>query len=166
MKRFTLENWLGKLTRPDQTRPDQTRPDQTRPDQTRPDQTRPDQYSIRVSQELHDSFRDIVGSTAPIHADDEHAKSLGLPKAISYGLLMPILSVPLVEEEILGTTGLGLEWNIVFHKSIFVGDTLNYFCRITNVRKSIKVATTEITVKNQYYEVVAKIIQKSKLLGD
>lgn len=123
----------------------------------------PTTETIEITQEINDYFKKISGSSGAVHDDDDHARQLGYKSKISYGMLYEIVSVA-SSETLVGDNVVGYEWNVTFHKPLYVGDILHIKCEIENIIKAIKTVIVKITVTDEEGNLRSKVTCKGKFM--
>ncbi|MBR1799707.1 MAG: MaoC family dehydratase N-terminal domain-containing protein [Bacteroidales bacterium] len=117
---------------------------------------RPYSHTFRITQEQFDLFRQMSADQNPLHTDPTFAQQHGfasnvvygnvLGSCISYfvGMLLPLKNVVIHQQQ------------IAYHKPVFVGDTLAFEAKVSNIFESVGVVEFKFTFRNQGNNMVAK----------
>jgi len=108
-----------------------------------------------LTRELHELFEGLSGSHNPLHTDDEFARAKGFKERIGYGFLTLAMLSKMTGEHLPGRFGMCRAISCEFRRPVYIGDTLTYSGVLTEVRKSVRQVTVEVTVTNQHGELVA-----------
>jgi 3-hydroxybutyryl-CoA dehydratase len=120
-------------------------------------------FTVKITEDIHNSFAKLADSYSPIHFDDEFAIKSGMKKSISYGILYIVFAARF-EELFPECFMVGYEWNVKFRKPIYVGDELTYTGVLGTMRKSLKTAELIVSVINQDSELCSEINVKVKMV--
>nr|MCR5590424.1 MaoC family dehydratase N-terminal domain-containing protein [Lachnospiraceae bacterium] len=81
-------------------------------------------FSVTVTEEMLEKFRDITGDINPLHNDEEYAVSKGHPKKVAYGMLTASFLSTLAGVYLPGRRSLIHEVSVKFSKPVYPGDVL------------------------------------------
>ena len=80
-------------------------------------------FTVTVTEEMMEKFRDITGDINPLHNDEEYASSLGHPGRVAYGMLTGSFLSTLAGVYLPGKRSLIQEVKLKFAKPVYIGDT-------------------------------------------
>ncbi len=108
------------------------------------------EFSKVWSEEDLETFSRLTGDSSRLHSSDEHARRLGFPARVVFGLLTASLMSRLVGEELVGDNGVILTCSFRFLKPVAVGDMLEVagdirekFAGTSTVRVELQVRARE-----------------------
>lgn len=120
--------------------------------------------TIEITPKMNECFQWLSRSVCPIHTDDEFARSLGYPGAISYGLMYELIAVR-CSEMLVGKNCIGYHWEVTFREPVFVGTRLKVKCEAVGIRKSIRNVIEKITITDaDAGKLMSEITVKIKML--
>lgn len=100
-------------------------------------------FTVTVTEEKMELFRQLSGDESPIHIDAEYAQQRGYPGRVCYGMLGASFFSTLAGVYLPGEHCLLHSVESKFAKPVFVGDTLT----ITGVVDEVNETFSEITIK-------------------
>jgi len=113
-------------------------------------------FSVTLSDEMMEQFKNITGDINPLHLDAEYARKAGFPDRVVYGLLTASFYSTLVGVYLPGKYALFLgAKKMNFHRPVFVGDRLTVTGTIANLNEAFKVIEIKATIVNQRSELVS-----------
>ena len=113
-------------------------------------------FTVRVTEEMMLSFRDITGDINPLHNDEEYAKSKGHPGRVAFGMLTASLLSTLAGVYLPGRNSLIHEVKLKFAKPVYIGDTLTVEGVVEEKHDVYSLLIVKVTIKNQNNEKVCK----------
>ena len=106
-------------------------------------------YTVTVTQEMMDKFRDITGDINPLHNDEDYALSKGHKGKVAYGMLTGSLLSTLAGVYLPGKKSLIQEVKIKFAKPVYVGDTVTVEGVVDEKNDNYSLLMLKITIRNQ-----------------
>lgn len=106
-------------------------------------------FTVTVSEEDRDRFREITGDINPLHNDLEYAKSMGHDKCVAYGMLTAAYLSTLAGVYLPGKNSLIQKTEVSFRKPVYVGDTLTVSGEVTDKNDTFKLLELKVEIKNQ-----------------
>jgi len=106
-------------------------------------------FTVHVTEEERNKFREITGDVNPLHNDEEYAKSLGHEKCVAYGMLSAAYLSTLAGVYLPGKYSLILKTDVSFRKPVYVGDTLTITGEVTEKNDAFKMFIMKVEIKNQ-----------------
>lgn len=100
-------------------------------------------FTVTVTEEKMELFRQLSGDESPIHIDAEYAQQRGYPGRVCYGMLGASFFSTLAGVYLPGEHCLLHSVESKFAKPVFIGDTLT----ITGVVDEVNETFSEITIK-------------------
>ncbi len=106
-------------------------------------------FTVTVTQEMMDKFRDITGDINPLHNDEDYALSKGHKGKVAYGMLTGSLLSTLAGVYLPGKKSLIQEVKIKFAKPVYVGDTVTVEGVVDEKNDTYSLLMLKITIRNQ-----------------
>lgn len=106
-------------------------------------------FSVTVTEDVRDKFRDITGDVNPLHNDLEYAKSMGHDRCVAFGMLSASYLSTLAGVYLPGKNSLIQKTEVNFRKPVYVGDTLTITGEVTDKSDTFKVIEVKVEIKNQ-----------------
>lgn len=106
-------------------------------------------FTVTVSEEDRDRFREITGDINPLHNDLEYAKGMGHDKCVAYGMLTAAYLSTLAGVYLPGKNSLIQKTEVSFRKPVYVGDTLTVSGEVTDKNDTFKLLELKVEIKNQ-----------------
>ena len=119
-------------------------------------------YSVKITSDMMDSFREISGDINPLHNDSEFAKEHGFDDRVVYGMLTSSFLSTLAGVYLPGEKSLIHEVDVKFKKPVFVGDVLTVKGEVSDINPDFKVFTMKVTMTDQNDE---KVLRGSMRIG-
>lgn len=113
-------------------------------------------FTVTVTEEDRDKFREITGDINPLHNDPEYAKSMGHDKCVAYGMLTAAYLSTLAGVYIPGKNSLIQKTEVSFRKPVYVGDKLTVYGEVADKNDTFKLLELKVEIKNQDGVKVAK----------
>lgn len=113
-------------------------------------------FSVTVTAEMMDKFRDITGDINPLHTDEEFAKSNDYPDRVVYGMLTSSFLSTLAGVYLPGENSLIREVEVKMKKAVFVGDTLTISGQVSEINTDFNIFVMKVTIVNQNGEKVLR----------
>lgn len=113
-------------------------------------------FTVTVTEEMMEKFRDITGDINPLHNDEGYAKSLGHPAKVVYGLLTGSLLSTLAGVYLPGKRSLIQEVKLKFARPVYIGDTLTVEGVVEEKNDTYSLLMLKVTIRNQSGEKVCR----------
>ncbi len=117
-------------------------------------------FSITITTEMEDMFRQITGDENPLHKDDAYAKEVSGGKFeshVAFGMLTASLYSTIAGMYLPGKYSLihSLE-RVDFKKPVFAGDTLTVTGTVKEKQDDLHLILLDVVIRNQNNKVVSK----------
>ena len=106
-------------------------------------------FSVTVTEEMMNSFRDITGDINPLHNDKDYAISKGHPDRVVYGMLTGSMLSTLAGVYLPGKRSLIQEVKLKFAKPVYIGDTLTVEGVVEEKHDSYRLIIVKVAIRNQ-----------------
>ena len=106
-------------------------------------------FTVTVTEEKMELFRQLSGDESPIHIDAEYAQQRGYPGRVCYGMLGASFFSTLAGVYLPGEHCLLHSVESKFAKPIFIGDTLTITGKVDEVNDVFGEITIKATITNQ-----------------
>lgn len=106
-------------------------------------------FSVNITEEMRDKFRDITGDTNPLHNDPEYAKSMGNDECVAFGMLTASFLSTLAGVYLPGKKSLIQSLDINFRKPVYIGDTLTVTGEVSEKNDTFNLFDMKVTITNQ-----------------
>ena len=106
-------------------------------------------FSVTVTDEMMESFRNLTGDINPLHNDKDYAISKGHPDRVVYGMLTGSLLSTLAGVYLPGKRSLIQEVKLKFAKPVYIGDTLTVEGVVEEKHDSYSLIILKVTIRNQ-----------------
>lgn len=113
-------------------------------------------FSVKVSQDMLDKFKDITGDVNPLHNDADFAIQGGYEGKVVYGFLVSAFYSTLAGVYLPGKWSLIYDVQIGMSASVFIGDELFISGSVVEKNDTYKMLTLKIQIKNQDGRKVSK----------
>lgn len=123
-------------------------------------------FSVKVSEEMLDSFCRITGDVNPLHRDSEFAKRHHFPDRVVYGMLTSSFLSTLAGVYLPGERCLIQSVETKFIAPVFIGDVLLVAGRISELNDSVRRIVVKVTITNQHGKKVLRGIMKLGVLQE
>ena len=117
-----------------------------------------EKFSVRVTEEMMQTFRQLTGDVNPLHTDDDYAKAAGFRQKVVYGMLTASFFSTLAGVYLPGKHCLLHEVKTSFVRPVFAGDTLEISGKIAHKNETFRQLTIEGCILNQNDEKVARAV--------
>ena len=118
-------------------------------------------FTVTVTEEKMELFRQLSGDESPIHIDAEYAQQRGYPGRVCYGMLGASLFCSLAGVYLPGEHCLLHSVESKFAKPVFVGDTLTVTGVVDEVNETFSEITIKASITNQNGKKVTRGIIKA-----
>ena len=106
-------------------------------------------FTVTITEEERNKFREITGDINPLHNDEEYAKSLGHDKCVAYGMLSASYLSTLAGVYLPGKNSLILTTDVQFRKPVYVGDTLTITGEVIDKNETFRMFVMKVEMRNQ-----------------
>lgn len=120
-------------------------------------------FSVRITRELEDCFRQITGDANPLHQDDAFAEEIGKGKFrshVTFGMLTASFYSTLAGVYLPGKYSLIHSLDIKFQRPVYMGDQLTVGGEIAGRQEELKLIQIKAAIKNQNAQVVSRADMK------
>ena len=118
-------------------------------------------FTVTVTEEKMELFRQLSGDESPIHIDAEYAQQRGSPGRVCYGMLGASFFSTLAGVYLPGEHCLLHSVESKFAKPVFVGDTLTVTGVVDEVNETFSEITIKASITNQNGKKVTRGIIKA-----
>ena len=106
-------------------------------------------FTVTVTVDMMEKFRDITGDVNPMHTDPEFASEHGYEREIAYGMLTSSFLSTLAGVYLPGRNSLIRTVEVKFPKPVMVGDELTVSGEVTDVNEEGRFFDMKIAIRNQ-----------------
>ena len=118
-------------------------------------------FTVTVTEEKMELFRQLSGDESPIHIDAEYAQQRGYPGRVCYGMLGASFFSTLAGVYLPGEHCLLHSVESKFAKPVFIGDTLTVTGVVDEVNETFSEITIKTSITNQNGKKVTRGIIKA-----
>jgi len=105
-------------------------------------------FTVKITEEMMNSFRNITGDINPLHTDDDFAEKKGFDGKVAYGMLTASFLSTLAGVYLPGENSLIRQVEVKFKKPVFPGDELTVTGEVSDVNEEFKIFDMKVTVVN------------------
>jgi 3-hydroxybutyryl-CoA dehydratase len=105
-------------------------------------------FSVTVTEDMLDGFKNISGDLNPLHTDREYAVSMGYSGRVCYGMLTASFLSTLAGVFLPGKYSLIQSVEIKFAEPVYVGDELLITGEVTDRNDTYKLIFLKVTIRN------------------
>ena len=120
-------------------------------------------FTVTVTEEKMELFRQLSGDESPIHIDAEYAQQRGYPGRVCYGMLGASFFSTLAGVYLPGEHCLLHSVESKFAKPVFIGDTLTVTGVVDEVNETFSEITIKASITNQNGKKVTRGIIKAEV---
>lgn len=113
-------------------------------------------FTVTISEEERDKFRELTGDVNPLHNDLSYARAMGHDRCVAFGMLSASYLSTLAGVYLPGKNSLIQKTEVNFRKPVYVGDTLTITGEVTDRNETFKLIEVKVDIKNQNGEKVVK----------
>ena len=106
-------------------------------------------FSVTITEEMRDRFRDITGDVNPLHNDLEYAKSKGHKECVAFGMMTASFLSTLAGVYLPGEKSLIQKTEVNFRKPVYIGDTITVTGEVADKNDTFKLLDLKVTITNQ-----------------
>lgn len=115
-----------------------------------------EKFSVKITEEMMKSFRDITGDINPMHTDKDECIRGGYRDRLVYGMLTASFFSTLVGVYLPGEKCLFHKCDVEWPAPVYIGDTLFIAGRIIDIDKMFNRITIKAYIRNQDGKKVAR----------
>jgi len=113
-------------------------------------------FTISVTPEMMENFKQITGDVNPLHMDEAYAKEKGYLGKVAYGMLTASFLSTLAGVYLPGAKSLIHSVETKFVKPVYSGDILTVSGKVTELQEVFSVFTMKVEIHNQNGEKVLR----------
>ena len=113
-------------------------------------------FTVKITEEEMDKFREITGDVNPLHADAGYAKDKGHPDRVVFGMLTASYLSTLAGVYLPGEHSLIHSVKTKFSGAVYPGDELTIEGTVTEKNDTFELIIVKAVIKNQNNEKVCK----------
>lgn len=106
-------------------------------------------FSVVITEEMRDKFRDITGDVNPLHNDEEYALSMGHKSCVVFGMMSASFLSTLAGVYLPGKKSLIQSTEVNFRKPVYIGDTLTISGEVTDKNETFNLFDMKVVITNQ-----------------
>jgi len=106
-------------------------------------------FSVKIDEEMLDSFANISGDFNPLHMDEQYAKTTQFKGRVCHGMLLASFLSRLIGMYIPGKFSLYFSQSLNFRAPCFIGDEVTITGTVTEKHNSTKMLTLKTVISNQ-----------------
>ena len=106
-------------------------------------------FSVVITEEMRDKFRDITGDVNPLHNDEEYALSMGHKSCVAFGMMSASFLSTLAGVYLPGKKSLIQSTEVSFRKPVYIGDTLTISGEVTDKNETFNLFDMKVVITNQ-----------------
>ncbi len=107
-----------------------------------------EEFTVKVTEDMLDAFRNITGDDNPLHCDGEYAKNEGYEGRVAYGMLTASFLSTLAGVYLPGRYSLIQSTEIRFALPVYIGDVLTVTGEISEKNDTFGLIYLKVTIKN------------------
>jgi len=108
-----------------------------------------EKFTVNITEEMMNGFRNITGDVNPLHNDEEYAISKGNSGRVAYGMLTASFLSTLAGVYLPGEKSLIHEVSVKFSKPVYIGDTIEVEGVVEEKNDTFSLLMIKVTMKNQ-----------------
>ena len=105
------------------------------------------EWDFQVSDREMQTFAELTGDYAPLHLDEEFARSKGFAGKVVYGALLTAQLSRLVGMHIPGRDGFFIGLTADFRRPVIVGETVSLRAEVTQISEGTRVIAMRYTMR-------------------
>lgn len=106
-------------------------------------------FTVTVTADMLDRFRDITGDVNPLHNDEDYARGRGYSGRVAFGMLCAGFYSTLAGVYLPGEYCLLHEVDSKFKKPVYIGDVLTVSGKVTDVQEAYGRIEIDARIVNQ-----------------
>lgn len=106
-------------------------------------------FTVTITEEMRNKFRDITGDVNPLHNDIEYAKANGHKECVAFGMMSVSFLSTLAGVYLPGERSLIQKTEVNFRKPVYLGDTLTITGEVTDKHDSFNLLDLKVLITNQ-----------------
>lgn len=108
-----------------------------------------EEFTVTVTEEMRDKFRDITGDVNPLHNDSLYAKEKGHERCVAFGMMTASFLSTLAGVYLPGERSLIQKTEVNFRKPVYIGDTITVSGEVSDKNDTFKLLELKVTITNQ-----------------
>lgn len=104
-----------------------------------------DGFTVTITEEMMETFRELTGDVNPLHCDDAFAKEKGFDGKVAYGMLTASFLSTLAGVYLPGERSLIQSVEVKFSKPVFPGDTVSFTGKVSEKNETFQFITLKVT---------------------
>lgn len=113
-------------------------------------------FTVEITENMLDIFRDLTGDVNPLHADEKYARSEGYDGRVAYGMLTASMMSTLAGVYLPGERSLIKEMQIKFANPVFPGDKIEIIGEVKEKNDTFQMIVLKVTMRNDRGEKVLR----------
>ena len=113
-------------------------------------------FTVEVTTEMFNKFREITGDINPLHNDEDFARNLGHKGRVAFGMLTASFLSTLAGVYLPGERSLIHSVETKFTKPVYIGDVLSISGEVTEINDTVNQIVLKVEIKNQNDEKVLR----------
>lgn len=106
-------------------------------------------FSVEITDEMRNKFRDITGDINPLHNDESYAKEMGHKGCVVFGMMTASFLSTLAGVYLPGKKSLIQSTEVSFRKPVYIGDTLTVTGEVTEKNDTFNLFDMKVSIVNQ-----------------
>lgn len=106
-------------------------------------------FTVTVTEDDRDKFRDITGDVNPLHNDETYASEKGHEKCVVFGMLTASYLSTLAGVYLPGKYSLIQKTEVNFRKPVYIGEILTVSGEVTDKNDTFKQIELKVEIKNE-----------------
>lgn len=102
-------------------------------------------FSVTVTEEMMESFKNITGDINPLHADEDFARAKGYEKKVAYGMLTASFLSTMAGVYMPGENSLIQSVEVKFSKPVFPGNILKFTGKVSEKNDTFNFIVLKVT---------------------
>ena len=115
-----------------------------------------EEFSVTVTEDMLNSYRDITGDVNPLHNDEGYAKERGYAGRVVYGMLTSSFLSTLAGVYLPGEKSLIREVEVKMKKPVYIGDRLTVTGEVTEINNDFNIFMMKVSITNEAGEKVLR----------
>ena len=113
-------------------------------------------FTVEVTTEMFNKFREITGDINPLHNDEDFARNLGHKGRVAFGMLTASFLSTLAGVYLPGERSLIHSVETKFTKPVYIGDVLNISGEVVEINDTVNQIVLKVEIENQSGEKVLR----------
>ncbi len=104
-----------------------------------------EQFSVKITEQMMQQFREITGDVNPLHCDEVFAKEKGFDTTVAYGMLTASFLSTMAGVYLPGENSLIQSVEVKFVKPVFPGEEITFTGKISEVNDTFRFLVLKVT---------------------